>query len=204
MNLKPLSFAAIALAAFVVAAQQKPIDTKDWKSFATKDGKFSIKAPKSWGPANPDDDATKAELAKIKANNPQLAKIFEKRDSNFDLYLLDYDDAAKGVTNLNVLTIKDSGLTTEMYPEMASELFKQASLKDTGYKVIDQPVGKMLTYWGVLVVRLGDGKTMNFKANGYVCIKDDVTYICTMTSSADADKIQKPVFDAMAKTIVLK
>ena len=46
MNFKSQSIVVLALTAFAFAAQQKPIDTKNWKSFPTKDGKFSIKAPK--------------------------------------------------------------------------------------------------------------------------------------------------------------
>jgi hypothetical protein len=195
-------FAAVTACAF---AQQSAVVTTDWKPFVTKDGKFSINAPKGWGNADPNDASSKAAVEKIKANNPKMAKMYDAPANKFDLYLFDYaSDASKGLNNIVVTTIKDSGLTPDLYPDVATEVFKQTGMKNPGSKVIDLPAGKTLSYWGELPVAMGEGVTINFKVFGYMVIKGNSTYICTMTTLLEREKTQKPIFDAMAKSIVLK
>ena len=204
MNLKAKSFLLLAVATGAFAAEQS-INTADWKTFASKDENFSIRAPKSWGKADPNDAVSKDAMERIKANNPKMAKMFDNQDNRFELYMFDFGgDATKGLSNLNLKVLRDSGLTTAMYPDLADAIIKQANLKNFGHKVIDLPAGKTLSYWGELGVSLGDQQSKDFKVYGYLTVKDNMTYICTMTTTPDQDKTNKPVFDAMAKSIVLK
>ena len=206
MNLKSKSFVILAFASIGFAAQQATVvSTTDWKLFETKDGKFAIKAPKAWGKADPNDPSTKDAMEKIKANNPNLAKMVESQDNQFALYMFDFGgDAAKGLNNMNLKVLADTGMTSAMYPDVASAILKQTGMKNSGNKVIDLPAGKALTYWGDLPVALGEGKSMDFKVYGFMIVKENMTYICTMTTTPAQDKVEKPIFEAMAKSIVLK
>jgi hypothetical protein len=205
MNLRSAAFFALAFTTIVFAAQKVAVNTADWKSFSTKDGKFTIRAPKTWGSADPNDATSKEAMEKIKANNPKMAKMFDGQENQFDLYLFDFSgDASKGLNNLNLKTLKDSGLTPALYPDVAVEVVKQTNMKNSGWKVIDLPAGKTLNYWGDLSLALGDGQTITLKTQGYLTVKENIAYICTMTTTPVQEKTEKPIFDAMAKTIVLK
>ncbi len=205
MNLRSPSFAFIAFASLALAAQEGAISTRDWKAFSTKDAKFTVKAPKGWGNSDPNDASSKEAMEVIKKNNPNMAKMFENQDNQFALYMYDFSgDATKGLNNLNLKILKDSGLTQAMYPDVAAQVLEMTKLKKSGWKVVDLPAGKTLSYWGELTVALGDNAKMDFKIYGYLTVKDNLTYICTMTTTPEQDKAQKPIFDAMAKTIVLK
>ena len=205
MNLRSQSFTLIAFASLAFAAQQTAINIKDWKTFATKDAKFSIKAPKGWGTPDSNDPGMKEAREQFKANNPTLAKLSEGKDNQFELYIIDFGgDPTKGTNNLNLKVLKDSGITPAMYPNIVPQLIDLIKLKKAGWKVVDLPAGKTLTYWGELTIALGDKKTFDISAHGYMTVKDNLTYICTMTTTPEQDKVQKPIFDEMAKSIVLK
>ena len=205
MNLKSKSFFLLTLATVAIAGPQNAVSTKDWKSFVTKDGKFTIKTPKSWQNSDPNDPASKAAMETIKKNNPNMAKLFENQDNQFELYLLDLGgDSVNGLNNVNLKVLKDSGLTIAMYPDVAAGILKQTGMKNSGWKLLTLPAGKSMTYWGDLAVSLGEGKTMNLKVYGYLITKANMTYICTMTTMPERDKMQKPIFDAMSKSITLK
>ena len=205
MKFKFKSLILLALTSFAVAGAQSVVSTKDWKSFKSKDAKFTIKTPKSWQNSDPNDPASKAAMETIKKNNPNMAKLFENQDNQFELYLLDISgDASKGLNNLNLKVLKDSGLTSAMYGDVAAGILKQTGMKNSGWKLIELPAGKSMTYWGELAIALGEGQTMNLKVYGYLITKANMTYICTMTTMPDKDKVQKPIFEAMAKSILLK
>jgi hypothetical protein len=205
MNRIPKSLILLAFATFAVAGSQNAVSTKDWKSFATKDGKFTIKTPKSWQNSDPNNPASKAAMETIKKNNPKMAKLFENQDNQFELYLLDIGgDSSKGLNNVNLKVLKDSGLTAAMYPEVAAGILKQTGMKNSGWKLLTLPAGKSMTYWGDLAVSLGEGHTMNLKVYGYLITKANMSYICTMTTMPERDKVQKPIFEAMAQTMTLK
>jgi hypothetical protein len=205
MNIKAKSFLLLGLATIAVAGPQSAVSTKDWKSFATKDGKFVIKTPKSWQNSDPNDPASKEAMETIKKNNPNMAKLFENQDNQFELYVLDLGgDPQRGLNNMNLKVLKDSGLTTAMYSDVAVGILKQTGMKNSGWKLIELPAGKSVTYWGELAISMGEQQTMNLKVYGYLITKKNMTYICTMTTTPDKDKVQKPIFDAMAKSIALK
>ena len=195
-----------ASAIFLVAYAAQQIDTKNWQTFSSKEGSFKIKTPQGWGVADPEDPATKEALEKIKKNNPKMSAMFENTDkSGYDLYLYDFSgDASQGLSNLNLKTLKDSGLTQAMYPDVAKEIVKGANMTNAGWKVVTMPMGKTLTYWGSLSVALGEGAKMDFKVYGYLVVKGNMCYICTMTTTPQKDKEQKPIFEEMAKSITLK
>ena len=205
MNFKTSSLIVIAVTSLAFAVQRTAVNTADWKSFSTKDGKFTIKAPKTWGSADPNDATSKEAMEKIKANNPKMAKMFDNDDNKFDLYMFDFSgDASKGLSNLNLKTLKDSGLTPSLYPDVAGEVVKQTNMKNSGWKVIDLPAGKTLNYWGDLSLALGEGQSITLKTEGYLTVKENIAYICTMTTTPAQEKTVKPIFEAMAKSIILK
>lgn len=165
-----------------------------------------MKAPEGWSIADPNDPAYKESVEKIKANNPKMANMFDSNNTNqFEIYLFDFGTATtKGVNNFNMKSMKDTGLTVKMYPDVAKEIIKQTNMTKTGYKVIDMPAGKTLSYWGSLKIALGDGNFFDVNSYGYMTIKGNMVYIYTFTTTPDADKVQKPIIEAMAKSVVLK
>ncbi len=176
MNLKSKSFILLTLATIAIAGPQNAVSTKDWKSFVTKDGKFTIKAPKSWESTDPNNASSKAAMETIKKNNPNMAKLFENQDNQFELYVLDLSgDPIKGLNNMNLKVLKDSGLTTAMYPDVAVGILKQTGMKNSSWKLIDLPAGKSVTYWGELAISLGEEQTMNLKVYGYLITKKNMT-----------------------------
>jgi hypothetical protein len=201
---KSIFVLALAGSAFAFAAQKTVVKTKDWKTFATKDGKFSIKAPKGWGTSNPDDPNSKEADEKFKKNNPQIAAMAEKAP-NYDLFLMDIGDPSIiNSNNVSVVSAKDSGLTTAMYPQVAQGIIREAKLEKSGWKELELPSGKSVTYWGQLPVVIDEKTNANVSVIGYVVAKGNTVYICTMATSAAEMKVQKPIYEAMAKTIVLK
>ena len=86
MNFKPNLLLVLIIAGSTFGAQQMVVTTKDWKTFATKNGKFSVKAPKGWAMPGSDDLARKAAKDKINKNNPQIAAL-AKNSPKYDLFL---------------------------------------------------------------------------------------------------------------------
>lgn len=209
MNLKSKAVFLLALTAAAFGAQEvaqiNGVNTKDWKTFASKDEKFSLRAPKEWGNGDPTDISSKETIERIRKNNPAMAKMLATQDKTFLLYMFDFsDDPATGLNNLNVKALKDSGLTAAMYPDVAVQVLEVTKMKKASWKVIDLPAGKTLFYTGDLPFALDEKTNMEFKVYGYLIVKDNVTYICTMMTTPAKDKGQKPIFEAIAKTIVLK
>jgi hypothetical protein len=205
MNLKSKSFVLLALTTLAFAGHQTAVSTKTWKSFSTKDGKFTIKAPKSWGINDPNDAVSKQAIEVIKKHNPKLAAIYDDNDNQYAMKLFELGGASsKGVNNFNLKTIPDTELTPNLYPEVGAAILKETGMTKTGQKVLDLPNGKTLCYWGEMAVKLSPTETLNLKLYGYLMAKGKTVYICTMTTTPDQDKTQKPIYEAMAKSITLK
>ena len=204
MNLRSQSFTLIAFASLALAAQQTAISTKDWKTFATKDAKFSLKAPKGWGTTDPEDPARKAADEKIKKNNPRIA-AFAENSPKYDLFLVDYGDLGLQTSgSVSLISIKASGLTAATYPQIAQGIIDQAKLEKSGWKEVDLPVGKSVMYWGQLSVVVDEKTKMSVSMIGYVVATDNIVYICTMGTETGQMKAQKPIFEAIAKSIAVK
>ena len=197
------------MAALVLAANanQKPdkIDTSKWQSFSSKNGEYKIKTPDGWAIADPNDESFKQGIEKVKKDNPNVLNFIPAGVDQYDLFLLDFSNVGgSGISNFNLKILKDSGLTAKMYPDLAKEIIKQAKLKKSGWKLLDLPCGKSITYWGVLELVVGEGKKMEMNTLGYVTVKANMCYISSMVTSGDMDKVQRPVFEAMAQSITLK
>lgn len=184
---------------------QTKIDTTDWKTFKGKAGAFSIKAPKTWSKADPNDENTKAAYELIKTNNPGLAKMMEDgQTSDFDLFLIDLkSDVGPGINNINVKLIPGVEIGEELYDQVASALESQAKMEHFGHKTVSLPAGKAMNYWGDLTAEVDASTKVTFQINGYLMAKGGNSYVTTMTS-LKSSKDQRAVYEEMAKTISIK
>ena len=82
------------------AAPQKPekIDTSKWQTFSSKNGDFKIKTPEGWAIADPNDEAFKAGIEKVKKDNPTLLSSITAGADQYDLFLMDFSNVAAGVS----------------------------------------------------------------------------------------------------------
>ena len=195
-------------ALFIAAsANQKPekIDTSKWSSFASKAGDYKIKAPEGWAIGDPNDPAYKEGIEKVRKENPKLLPAASANLDQNELMLIDFSNiGGVGISNFILKTMKDTGLTTKMYPDVAKAVISQAKLQKSGWKLVDLPAGKSVNYWGITTIQLGEGKSIDIFTNGYMTIKSNRTYISTFTTTGDMEKAQRPNFEAMAQSIILK
>lgn len=187
-----------------VPQKSEKIDSSKWASFSSKAGDYKIKAPDGWAIGDANDPVYKDGVEKVRKSNPKLIPAVSALDKS-DLMLIDFTNiAGAGISNFVLKSIKDSGLTTKMYPDVAKAVIDQAKLQKSGWKLVDLPGGKSVNYWGILPVAIGDGKSIDIFTFGFMTIKGNLTYISTFTTTGDLEKVQKPIFEAMAQTISLK
>lgn len=188
-----------------VAAAAFQVDTKDWSRFVTKEGSLSVMLPKNWNVADPNDPQLKQTMEKLKRDNPNMAAMFANNQSNQSIQLMAYNFAdtnlADGMENMNVIVQPNPGVTEKMYDDVGKEILSQMSFKGKSErKIVNLPVGKVLTYWGTMEVKL-EGTSLEMDVLGAFFVKGDKMFVVTVALGKDGLKKQRPMVDQIMKTI---
>lgn len=193
------------LAVMAVAAVAAQVDTKNWSRFSTKDGSLSIMLPQGWGMADANDPKLKDTLDKLAKENPHLANMMKQRANQDDIKLMAYDfsdaNLEDGMDNMNVIIMKNPGLTEKDYPAVGKEVLDSIPFKGKGEtKVVNLSFGKAVTYWGTMEVSV-EKTTLQMDLLGAVFVKGDKMFVVTLTVGKDGLKNQRAKLDQIMQTI---
>jgi len=177
---------------------------KGWIKLSGKGGTFTTMAPEGWVVSDPKDPTFTSSVEKFKESNPKIAEqMSEKADDDSILMAFDTTSITKEgmIDVLYVLKDAKSQLTPEMYPDVVEELAKGEQIKGKlESKILDFPVGKTLTYWYTMTVKVeGKGDT-EMDQYGLMFVHDGDLYVASFVGQAGSLAKKKPVWEKIAKS----
>lgn len=199
-----LVMTAVILGAALCQAQQ-PID--QWQTFTTKDQAFSVQLPPSWTTLDTTSAEHKANLAKIKSNNPHLALSLEESRKKFSLFAIDSSDDGSDhyVDTMNLLVTKaevaDSQLD-QIGKSLVSGLGDE--YRNSGYRVESGKLGKYLRYWTTYSAAVDQNVTANISAQTMLCSRGGKIYILTFGTLESQMGAKLKIFETAFKSVRLK